>query len=83
MTLSHRSLTLPTLRPGDALKPGEDEIDGLKRQLNQKLAPMGADLSGGGDWEVGELLAVWWRPNFETYMVGGLFILRWGCGMNF
>ncbi|KAI9101305.1 Cleavage/polyadenylation specificity factor subunit 5 [Phlyctochytrium arcticum] len=53
--------------PGDALKPGEDEIEGLKARLNHKLAPMVAD-PGSGDWEVGELLAVWWRPNFETFM---------------
>ncbi|KAJ3300630.1 hypothetical protein HK104_009287 [Borealophlyctis nickersoniae] len=53
--------------PGDALKPGEDDVEGLKLRLNQKLAPMGLDPSGG-DWEIGELLAVWWRPNFETYM---------------
>ena len=28
----------------------------------------GADL-GGGDWEVGDCLGTWWRPNYETYMV--------------
>ncbi|KAJ3330841.1 hypothetical protein HDU76_004722 [Blyttiomyces sp. JEL0837] len=64
--------------PGDALKPGEDEVEGLKSRLNQRLAP--ANVEGGasaaavtgGDWEIGELLSVWWRPNYETYMVSGL-----------
>ncbi|KAJ3218240.1 hypothetical protein HDU67_006349 [Dinochytrium kinnereticum] len=55
--------------PGDALKPGEDEIEGLKARLNARLAPGGdQNTEGSGDWEIGELLAVWWRPNFETYM---------------
>jgi cleavage and polyadenylation specificity factor subunit 5 len=22
-----------------------------------------------GDWEIGDCLAQWWRPNFETFMV--------------
>jgi hypothetical protein len=71
-------------RPGDSLKPGEDELEGLKRALNQKLAPSGEQSaasgseSGLGDWEIGELLSVWWRPNFETYMVScfGLGLLQ-------
>ncbi|KAJ3100031.1 hypothetical protein HDU96_010479 [Phlyctochytrium bullatum] len=56
--------------PGDALKPGEDEIEGLKARLNARLAPAGDQAKGdtSADWEIGELLAVWWRPNFETYM---------------
>ncbi|KAI8818532.1 cleavage and polyadenylation specific factor 5 [Fimicolochytrium jonesii] len=55
--------------PGDSLKPGEDDVEGLKARLNKKLAPpgSGADVPTV-DWEVGELLAVWWRPNFETFM---------------
>ncbi|KAG5338812.1 hypothetical protein C0989_006081 [Termitomyces sp. Mn162] len=62
--------------PGDYLKPGEDEIDGLKRRLDDRLAPPrdsqqfnqhthGID----NDWEIGDCLAQWWRPNFETFMV--------------
>ncbi|KAI8848761.1 cleavage and polyadenylation specific factor 5 [Chytridium lagenaria] len=55
--------------PGDSLKPGEDEVEGLKARLNAKLAPVkDGMLEEANDWEVGELLAVWWRPNFETYM---------------
>ncbi|KAI9206252.1 Cleavage/polyadenylation specificity factor subunit 5 [Polychytrium aggregatum] len=51
--------------PGDALKPGEDPIEGLKQRLTQKLSPANVD---GDDWQIGELLTVWWRPNFETFM---------------
>lgn len=56
--------------PGDYLKPGEDETNGLKARLNERLAPLGgADESDEGDWEIGDCLAQWWRPNFETFMV--------------
>lgn len=24
---------------------------------------------GPGDWEISDLLAQWWRPNFESFMV--------------
>nr|KAJ3422556.1 hypothetical protein HK105_007538 [Polyrhizophydium stewartii] len=54
--------------PGGALRPGEDEIEGLKLRINQKLAPIGGDQTSQGDFEVGELLGVWWRPNFEQAM---------------
>lgn len=62
-------------RPGDYLKPGEDEIDGLKRRLDDRLAPPPGSqfdqISHGinNDWEIGDCLAQWWRPNFETFMV--------------
>ncbi|KAI9033256.1 cleavage and polyadenylation specific factor 5 [Hyaloraphidium curvatum] len=52
--------------PGSYLKPGEDEIEGLKVRLHQQLSPPGP--YDPNEWEVGELLAVWWRPNFETFM---------------
>ncbi|KAG8912189.1 hypothetical protein FRC00_005070 [Tulasnella sp. 408] len=55
--------------PGDYLKPGEDETNGLKSRLNDRLAPLGgADDPDEGDWEIGDCLAQWWRPNFETFM---------------
>ncbi|KAG8935276.1 hypothetical protein FRC01_003026 [Tulasnella sp. 417] len=55
--------------PGDYLKPGEDETNGLKSRLNDRLAPLGgADIIDDGDWEIGDCLAQWWRPNFETFM---------------
>ena len=60
-------------RPGDYLKPGEDELEGLKRRLDERLAPIEGqyevDTSGENDWEIGDCLAQWWRPNFETFMV--------------
>ena len=61
--------------PGDYLKPGEDELDGLKRRLDDRLAPpqdsrqFNASHGVDNDWEIGDCLAQWWRPNFETFMV--------------
>ncbi|ORX80343.1 cleavage and polyadenylation specific factor 5 [Anaeromyces robustus] len=54
--------------PGDALKPGEDEIEGLKLRLSQKLSPTSQVGLDTNDWEVGELLSKWYRPNFENFM---------------
>jgi hypothetical protein len=31
-----------------------------------------------GDWEIGDCLAQWWRPNFETFMVRLLSRTRGG-----
>eukprot|EP01096_Ripella_sp_DP13-Kostka_P014189 TRINITY_DN6329_c0_g1_i1.p1 TRINITY_DN6329_c0_g1~~TRINITY_DN6329_c0_g1_i1.p1 ORF type:complete len:218 (-),score=74.12 TRINITY_DN6329_c0_g1_i1:10-633(-) len=47
--------------PGGRLKPGEDDISGLKRKLNNKLAPEGQEL----DWEIGDLMCNFWRPHFD------------------
>lgn len=60
-----------TARPGDYLQHGDDEVDGFKHRLNERLAPVGSQFSGEGvneDWEIGDTLAQWWRPNFETFM---------------
>ncbi|KAJ6261436.1 Cleavage and polyadenylation specificity factor subunit [Drechslerella dactyloides] len=57
--------------PGDYLQPDEDEISGFKARLNERLAPVGNQFSGEGvndEWEIGDTLAQWWRPNFETFM---------------
>ncbi|CAG8732101.1 11255_t:CDS:2, partial [Racocetra persica] len=58
--------------PGDYLKPGEDEIEGLKARLDERLTPVvtgyNNNTSTNQDWEIGECLSVWWRPNFETFM---------------
>lgn len=48
------------------MKPGENEIDGLKRKLSSKLAANSSTVQP--DWQIGECVAVWWRPNFETIM---------------
>lgn len=72
---AHTPLTRLLPSPGDYLKPGEDEIEGLKRRLDDRLAPPPGsqfDQASHGinnDWEIGDCLAQWWRPNFETFMV--------------
>lgn len=56
--------------PGDYLKPEDEEIEGFKKRLDERLAPIGSlgDGQVEGDWEIGDCLAQWWRPNFETFM---------------
>lgn len=56
--------------PGDYLRPEDDEIEGFKARLDERLAPVGRLGEGEepADWEIGECLAQWWRPNFETFM---------------
>lgn len=58
-------------RPGDYLNYEDEEVDGFKKRLNERLAPVGSQFSGEGvneAWEIGDALAQWWRPNFETFM---------------
>ncbi|GAB4858235.1 Pre-mRNA cleavage factor Im subunit 2 [Ancistrocladus abbreviatus] len=52
--------------PGGRLKPGENEIEGLKRKLSSKLAANSS--AHQPDWQIGECVATWWRPNFEPIM---------------
>lgn len=56
--------------PGDYLRPEDDEVEGFKSRLDERLAPVGRLGEGeeAGDWQVGDCLAQWWRPNFETFM---------------
>ena len=64
-------LTPPSTSPGDYLHHDDEEIDGFKKRLNERLAPVGTQFTGEGvneDWEIGDTLAQWWRPNFETFM---------------
>ncbi|KAG2718047.1 hypothetical protein I3760_03G202800 [Carya illinoinensis] len=52
--------------PGGRLRPGESDIDGLRRKLSKMLSA-----NGSGDetaWQVGECLGMWWRPDFETLL---------------
>ena len=69
------SVCLLLRRPGDYLKPGEDEIEGLKKRLDDRLAPptdsrqFNSSHGVDNEWEIGDCLAQWWRPNFETFMV--------------
>ena len=63
--------TNATASPGDYLHPHETELEGFKNRLNERLAPVGTQFSGEGvndEWEIGDTLAQWWRPNFETFM---------------
>ena len=64
--------TCQCFRPGDYLLPDAEEIPGFKQRLNERLAPIGSQFSGEGvnegEWEIGDTLAQWWRPNFETFM---------------
>lgn len=58
-------------RPGDYLQVEDDEVEGFKLRLNERLAPVGSQFSGEGvndEWQIGDTLAQWWRPNFETFM---------------
>lgn len=56
--------------PGDYLRPEDDEIEGFKTRLDERLAPVGSLGEGekAADWQIGDCLAQWWRPNFETFM---------------
>lgn len=53
--------------PGDYLRADDEEISGFKARLNERLAPTNPTASDT-DWDVGDCLAQWWRPNFETFM---------------
>ena len=59
-------------RPGDYLPHDGDEISAFKDRLNERLAPTPgtslAEEENANDWEIGDAVAQWWRPNFETYM---------------
>jgi len=46
------------------LKPGVSELDGLKQKLTRRLAPRGVS----PDWEVIDLISVWWRPTFDSVL---------------
>ncbi|KAJ4851162.1 Pre-mRNA cleavage factor Im 25 kDa subunit 1 [Turnera subulata] len=50
--------------PGGRLRPGESDIDGLRRKLSRKLSANDNET----DWEVGDCLGMWWRSGFETML---------------
>ncbi|OAA74112.1 cleavage and polyadenylation specific factor 5 [Cordyceps fumosorosea ARSEF 2679] len=56
--------------PGDYLRPEDDEMAGFKTRLDERLGPVGrlGEDEKDGDWDIGECLSQWWRPNFETFM---------------
>ncbi|XP_072995982.1 pre-mRNA cleavage factor Im 25 kDa subunit 1 [Typha latifolia] len=50
--------------PGGRLRPGERDIDGLRRKLSRKLS-----LDDNGvhdDWQIGQCIGMWWKSEFET-----------------
>jgi len=49
--------------PGGRLRANETEIEGLTRKLTNRMNPL--DPSLAVQWQVGECLGVFWRPNFE------------------
>ncbi|KAI6123718.1 hypothetical protein EDD16DRAFT_1515249 [Pisolithus croceorrhizus] len=52
----------------------EDDVKGLKQRLAERLAPspeserFNAPHGMENEWEIGDGLAHWWTPNFETFM---------------
>lgn len=62
------TVPFPFHRPGDYLPASTDEISGFKTRLNERLAPQNTATDPNSDWEIGDTLAQWWRPNFETFM---------------
>ncbi|KAL6900875.1 hypothetical protein ACP4OV_005551 [Aristida adscensionis] len=80
--LDHPHLLLLQLRnssfllPGGRLRPGEQDVQGLKRKLSSKLsvvADPGADDDAqddvDDDWQVGECIGMWWRSEFGAVPV--------------
>lgn len=56
---------LKACRPGNYLRPGEPDEEGLKKRLDEQLA----DDDDVGNWEIGDCLSMWYRPAFEAMMV--------------
>ncbi|CAI4229972.1 unnamed protein product [Auanema sp. JU1783] len=48
--------------PGGELEVGEDEIEGMKRLLDETL---GRTDGMKNDWKVEDEIGNWWRPNFD------------------
>ncbi|PIN19841.1 mRNA cleavage factor I subunit [Handroanthus impetiginosus] len=51
--------------PGGRLRPGESDVDCLKRKLSSKLS---VGEGSCAEWEVRECLGTWWRPDFESLL---------------
>ena len=64
-------------RPGHYVRPDEDERQGLARILTQQLSPDGFMQNDiDQDWQIRDLVATWWRPNFETFQVDFFFFIN-------
>lgn len=51
--------------PGGPLQPGDDDEEGLRALLVHQLGPR----HGAMDVTIGQLLATWWRPNFDEMIL--------------
>ncbi|XP_066331438.1 pre-mRNA cleavage factor Im 25 kDa subunit 1-like [Miscanthus floridulus] len=56
------------LLPGGRLRPGEEEVQGLKRKLSSKLSFVDDDqaIEEEDEWQIGECIGMWWRSEFEA-----------------
>jgi cleavage and polyadenylation specificity factor subunit 5 len=58
--------------PGSYLSVDEEEIEGLKRSLNETVAPPSESEAAKDavnyEWDIGDCVSQWWRPNFEVFM---------------
>lgn len=58
--------------PGDYLRPGIDEEEGLAQHLSDTFGPEpGSEGSEDGqnyDWNIQHCLSQWWRPNFDPFL---------------
>ncbi|GAA5887663.1 hypothetical protein JCM6882_001488 [Rhodosporidiobolus microsporus] len=62
--------------PGQYLRPGEGDVEGLKERMHAQLGPeakgdevaMDGTITSVEDWEIADAVAQFWRPNFETFM---------------
>jgi len=50
--------------PGGELNPNEDDVEGLKRLLNETLGK--SDIQPQNNWIIEDVIGNWWRPNFEA-----------------
>lgn len=49
--------------PGGRLRVGEGETEGIRRKLTNKLGKPGSEAA---QWQISQLLGIWWRPNFDS-----------------
>ena len=65
--LQQNRRTNQSYRPGDYLPAEAEELPAFTTLLNSRLAPTNPtpqDL----EWNIGDCLAQWWRPNHETFL---------------
>jgi cleavage and polyadenylation specificity factor subunit 5 len=60
--------TLPLSRPECQLQMGQDEKEGLACSLQKRFLRKQEDVAAAPEFEVGELLGTYYRPNFEAHL---------------